>query len=172
MFCLLLPETSPALMPPLHHIQPSGLLAGWSLVLLCQQKSSPPLLSGVSEYHPHDKSVSQFCSPCHLQESIPQRPATSDFFQVISPGSRPSCFNWVNCWHSPRVTTSPRRCLWKVSPAEVVCQVTREETGQLLAILIPPLTPQNRHGCFSWQQSETGKKKGSWKRFAALKKMS
>lgn len=158
MFCLLLPEISPTLVPMLRHIQPSGLLAGWSLVLLCQQKSSPPPLSGVNEYHPHDKSVSLLCSPCHLQENIPQRSATSDFFQVISPGNLPSCFDWVICWHSPRVTTSPRRCLWMVSPAEAVCQVTQEETGQLLATLIPPLTPQNRHGCFSLQQSETGKK--------------
>lgn len=126
----------PALISALCHIQPPGLLAGSSLGLLHERKSSPPRLSGVTEFHPHDQSFSLFCNPCHLQESLPP-PGNSDFFQVIRPGSLPSCFNWVSCRHSPRETTSPRWCLWQMRSSEVVGGVTREERGWPSAILIP-----------------------------------
>ena len=95
-FCLLYPTSPPALIPALCHIQPPGLLAGSSLGPLRELKSSPPLLSGVTEFHAHDQTFSPFRNPCHLQESLPPPSNNSDFFQVIRPRSLPSSFHWVS----------------------------------------------------------------------------
>ena len=90
-------HTAPVLFPStLSHTLPwvSSLAGPWSSY---QQESSPPVLSGVSEYHPWDKSVPSFCNPGHLQGSV--RPQTSS--KLPAPGVCPAVSNGLTAGSPP-----------------------------------------------------------------------
>lgn len=140
--CFQEPPLPPPHSPPiLSHSQPPPppprCPCGWSLVLLCQQETSPLILFSVNGCHPHDKPVSSFCNPCDPQGSPDQQPATSDFFQVISPRPLSAQLSRLGQRLAFRTDdTSPPRCLCKVRSAEVACQV-RGKKGSHSPSLFP-----------------------------------
>lgn len=107
---LLLPGTPPRTPSSTQPCSAPGF-PSWLVSVLYQQEMFSLILFGVNKYHAHDKLVSSCCNRCHLQGSLAEQPAASDFFQVISPRTLPRCRDWVAGWHSPLVTLAlPGAC--------------------------------------------------------------